>query len=313
MNRLYLVAAAIGGSVILGARPTAAMAQATVECSSPGGRVHCPIPNLDTESVSLSRQHSQAACRRDETWGVDRNGVWVSNGCRATFAFAYRSFGGNWPSAGTTECSSDGSRRYCRVNGIDPESVTMDRKLSQAACLKGESWDADGGGIWVSRGCRAVFGYATRGSGVGNRPPSNASSGTVECSSDGRRRHCRVDNIDPESVMMDRKLSQAPCFKGQSWDADAYGVWVSEGCRAEFGYVTRGGGNRPPGDVSVPRLKAACVARAARDWGVTEANLDTGEPRQVRDWEWEVTVSSKRTGGVCRVDGSGRVIRFTTQ
>jgi hypothetical protein len=39
--------------------------------------------------VRLLRQYSQSACRFGEDWGYDARGVWVDNGCRATFEIEY--------------------------------------------------------------------------------------------------------------------------------------------------------------------------------------------------------------------------------
>jgi hypothetical protein len=38
--------------------------------------------------VRLVRQLSETACRRGETWGFDRRGIWVDKGCAAEFAVA---------------------------------------------------------------------------------------------------------------------------------------------------------------------------------------------------------------------------------
>jgi Protein of unknown function (DUF3011) len=55
-----------------------------VTCSSNDGRRNwCDIgPSRD---VRLVRQISGSACIRDNTWGVDRRGLWVDRGCRADF------------------------------------------------------------------------------------------------------------------------------------------------------------------------------------------------------------------------------------
>ena len=55
-----------------------------VTCSSnDGGRKWCDIgPRRD---VRLVRQISGSPCVRDNTWGVDRRGLWVDRGCRADF------------------------------------------------------------------------------------------------------------------------------------------------------------------------------------------------------------------------------------
>ena len=45
----------------------------TRECATNGGR------------VVIERQHSRAACIEGRSWGYGRNGIWVSDGCRADF------------------------------------------------------------------------------------------------------------------------------------------------------------------------------------------------------------------------------------
>ncbi len=45
------------------------------------------------------------------------------------------------------------------MKNIDTGSVTMQRKLSQSACQRGADWGVDRDGIWVDKGCRAVFAY----------------------------------------------------------------------------------------------------------------------------------------------------------
>jgi hypothetical protein len=153
---------------------TATKGSGTVKCEShDDGRKHCAVKNIDTESVYMERKLSQTNCQRGTNWGVDRDGIWVDNGCRAVFAFVYRQGGGGSSSSrpgksGTIRCEShDDRRKYCEVANIDPNSVTMDRKLSQANCYRGQTWDADSRGIWVDKGCRAEFGYARRSGGHG--------------------------------------------------------------------------------------------------------------------------------------------------
>jgi len=51
-----------------------------------GGRKVCPVDT--SRGVGLIRQVSGADCVLNQTWGYDRNGIWVTNGCRAEFAVA---------------------------------------------------------------------------------------------------------------------------------------------------------------------------------------------------------------------------------
>ena len=83
-----------------------------------------------------------------------------------------------------------------------------------------------------------------------NYPGNDYGNSTVRCESEDRRtRHCNIDTRG--GVRLTRRLSDASCVQGRSWGYDNRGVWVSNGCRAEF--VSGGGGYRPgqgnrPGD-----------------------------------------------------------------
>lgn len=58
----------------------------TIVCASNNGeRVFCEA-DLRGREPELVRQISERPCRRGETWGFDRRGVWVDRGCRAEFA-----------------------------------------------------------------------------------------------------------------------------------------------------------------------------------------------------------------------------------
>lgn len=82
-----------------------------------------------------------------------------------------------------------------------------------------------------------------------NYPGYGYGNSTVRCESQDRRtRHCNMDTRG--GVRLTRRLSDASCVQGRSWGYDSRGVWVSNGCRAEF---VSGGGYRPgqgnrPGD-----------------------------------------------------------------
>ena len=55
----------------------------------------------------------------------------------------------------------------------------------------------------------------------------------ITCESrNNRYHHCRVDTDN--RVKLKQQLSDAPCIEGQTWGYDKKGVWVDQGCRAEF-------------------------------------------------------------------------------
>lgn len=56
-----------------------------VVCESKGGlRRECGVSI--TRRASLVEQLSSAACREGESWGWNRNGIWVDKGCRGEFS-----------------------------------------------------------------------------------------------------------------------------------------------------------------------------------------------------------------------------------
>ena len=55
----------------------------------------------------------------------------------------------------------------------------------------------------------------------------------VRCTSrDYRRTFCDVGRA--ENVRVRRQVSDARCIEGQTWGWDRRGIWVSDGCRAQF-------------------------------------------------------------------------------
>jgi len=56
----------------------------------------------------------------------------------------------------TVKCeSNDGRRQYC--GQYDARAVKMDRQISGSPCVLGSTWGVDRDGLWVDRGCRAIF------------------------------------------------------------------------------------------------------------------------------------------------------------
>lgn len=68
---------------------------------------------------------------------------------------------------------------------------------------------------------------------AGGYPPTGSGE-TIRCeSADGRQRTCPTP-WQTESRLI-RQLSSSPCIAGQNWSSNRGQVWVSGGCRAEFG------------------------------------------------------------------------------
>ncbi len=199
----------------------------TRECETGGGR------------VMLERQISRNACIEGRSWGYSRNGVWVSDGCRADFRVIddrggyYGNQGGGYGQGygSTIRCESrGGNTERCGINGRG--RVQLARQLSRNACIEGRTWGSNRDSVWVSDGCRAEF---TVSRGYGNNYGNNYGYGgqTFRCeSNDSRPRECAANTR--AGVQLVRQLSRAACIEGRTWGYGRNGIWVSDGCRAEF-------------------------------------------------------------------------------
>ena len=129
-----------------------------VRCESNDGRMNrCSLPGGGGRVV-LERQHSRTACIEGRSWGQDRGGVWVDDGCRADFRVAgygggYNDgyYGGGYGNGGyndgygnggygqTFRCeSNDGRTRQCNGNGRGRAELV--KQLSRTACVEGRTW-----------------------------------------------------------------------------------------------------------------------------------------------------------------------------
>ncbi len=133
-----------------------------IRCESDNGRTRtCAVPGRG--DVRLVRQLSKARCTEGQSWGRDRNAVWVSRGCRAEFEVYGRGNngwgGGGWQGDGagqTFRCESDKGRdRICPAD--TRRGVQLVRQLSSSPCVEGRTWGRDARGVWVTAGCRAEF------------------------------------------------------------------------------------------------------------------------------------------------------------
>lgn len=225
----------------------------TVRCeSNDGRRNYCSTPR--NARVELARQLSRSACVSGRTWGTDRNGVWVDQGCRADFVVSGNGYGrdrdwrngweygnrGNGYGQGQTiRCESEGGRmRTCGVNRAG--NVQLVRQLSSSRCVEGQSWGVNRQGIWVDQGCRADFVVNPGRRGYGDRPgyrygnDGYGADNLVRCESQGDRyTDCRLPN-GVSRVQLVRTLSRSACVEGSSWGFRNGQIWVNNGCRGEF-------------------------------------------------------------------------------
>ncbi len=266
-NRLVLTATVF----LAGASTLPAHAQYYDNGYNDGSVIRCESRDNRTErcavggggDIRLVRQLSSNACVRGRNWGTDSRGIWVSGGCRAEFSIeGYGGYdddhygggyGNNYGHDGgdTFRCESSNNRTERCASSGRPEFI---RQLSNTPCIRGQSWGTDSRGVWVRNGCRALFRTGGYGNGYGNNGGYNnggyGGSDLVRCESNDNRSHsCNFTGNTRGEVRLLRQLSGKPCVENQTWGRSRNGVWVTQGCRAEFviGRGNRGGNSRPPG------------------------------------------------------------------
>lgn len=257
-----------------------------LRCESTDNRLRrCPLAG--DVNVRLARKLSDSQCVEGQTWGQDRNSVWVTRGCRADFAAnpGYDN-GGSTGSGDTFRCESNDNRtHYCDAGG---RNVRLVRQLSDSACVRGRSWGRDRNGVWVSQGCRGEFASVS-----GGQPGwGGGSAQTIRCeSSDDRYRLCSARTRGRAQLL--RQLSSSRCVEGQTWGANRDGVWVDKGCRGEFS-VGGGGNNNGPGNgggrtvrcESSDNRTQRCAA-SVRQSVQLQRQLSDDACVQDRSWGWD--------------------------
>ena len=200
MHRIHFLAS-LTGLLLLGAGGSAS-AQSTITCESRGGQYQSCSANT-SGGVTLSRQLSSQGCWQGDTWGFDRNRVWVTRGCRAEFRV-----GG----------SSSGNNNGAKVAG----ALVLGAIVAAAVADKHNDRHDDRYNDRYDNNYN--YGYS---GGYGN-------SREIRCeSTSGRYTTCGyVDRR--QQVEIRRQLSNQQCIYGRNWGVDGRQLWVDDGCRAVF-------------------------------------------------------------------------------
>jgi len=197
-----------------------------VVCESINNTRHTCRVNF-SGGIAMTRQLSDNACIRGQSWGINQRGIWVDRGCRAEFTVG-NAMSSNYSSTSRTlVCESGSGKHRCPID--TSYGVSLSRQLSKHSCAMGRDWGYDENGVWVANGCRAEFTVNTS----GYAPMSSAAARpVVTCESNGHRNFCAADTTF--GVTLQRQLSDRDCIAGQTWGYDSGGIWVTRGCRAEF-------------------------------------------------------------------------------
>lgn len=130
-----------------------------IACASRGyDRQFCPSERRIARAW-LIEQRSRATCAQGRTWGFQGDGVWVSGGCNGLFGVEERHSG---PANNRVACESRGFQyAFCSV-ARSIRRAWVDQQRSQSPCIQGQTWGFQPNGIWVDRGCSAVFAFEAR-------------------------------------------------------------------------------------------------------------------------------------------------------
>lgn len=121
----------------------------------------CPV---DTRGGVRLLQQTGGICTQGQTWGYTPRGIWVTNGCRAIFAVVGGGYGGGGNGGGGFQpAPTQGRLIVCESWQFQPQRCATDvyRRpqidVIAGACVEGQTWGWDRGGVWVNGGCRARF------------------------------------------------------------------------------------------------------------------------------------------------------------
>jgi len=157
----------------------------------------------------------------------------------------------NWAPEKSVACSSnDGHRNECAAD-LRGYTVRDVDQSSRTECVVGRNWGYTDRGVWVDDGCRATFKFdKTRGGdhprawGYRDREPAAGEEQRVKCESkDGKRNVCDA-NLRGYRIADVHELSRTDCDIGRNFGYDDRGVWVVDGCRAEFTFESVRGADR---------------------------------------------------------------------
>jgi hypothetical protein len=213
--------------VLLGASlPTSA---ARMSCESRNFQRNYCAAGQRIDNVRLVRQQSRSPCIQGRTWGYDRDGIWVTQGCSAEFDFSRSGGGGPGPGRQIACASRDYQQQFCPSERRIARARLVEQR-SRAACVQGRSWGFNDNGIWVSGGCSGLFAVEER-----RRPSGNR----VTCESRGYQRSVCDVGASIARAWLDEQRSQSPCILGESWGFQRGSIWVDRGCSGVFAFGVR--------------------------------------------------------------------------
>lgn len=211
-----------------------------IRCGSrPGASNYC---NADTSrGVELVYQHSAYACYYDDTWGYDRSGIWVANGCSATFRIGKKDKG-KGDTAAAIGLGVLALGILAATSGDDGDPNRREPPPPPPGYGPGGYPPPPPPGGYPSGSYPPPPPPGSYGPGGYPPPPPPPPQGgyyqtrpykVVSCNSaKNKYAYCAVRvRSDVELI---RQRSSSACRFNTSWGYDRRGIWVDKGCRADF-------------------------------------------------------------------------------
>lgn len=128
------------------------------------------------------------------------------------------------------DCGSSGyNYTRCSAPGVATvREVRLVNQRSSTTCTENDTWGYDRAGVWVDKGCRATF--------LVYPFASDVEPETIRCNSGGYdRKFCPpASGAEVFAARLQRQRSSTTCTFNRTWGFDSRGVWVDDGCRADF-------------------------------------------------------------------------------
>ncbi|MGF6419159.1 hypothetical protein ABH900_002662 [Stenotrophomonas sp. AN71] len=121
--------------------------------------------------------------------------------------------------------------QQCPIEG----RMRLAKQLSVTRCVEDQNWGQGRRVLWVTDGCRAEFVADEHGRGrwPGRGRDRDDDGERLVCESyEQKDKECRIRVR--RDVRLIKQKSATPCIEDRNWGWDRRGVWVSDGCRAEF-------------------------------------------------------------------------------
>lgn len=148
------------------------------------GYQHCSMKTSYGVVLVNQLSRGRGECIQGQSWGWDSGGVWVTQGCRASFIqgnwassfpaaapAAQPAMPGSWDSGASSfgggrcyrpedavACSSQNyGYTRCPMKTSYGVKIVAQMSSGRGECVEGRTWGWDSGGVWVDGGCRGRF------------------------------------------------------------------------------------------------------------------------------------------------------------